>query len=89
MTATKLTTDELARVCTMIKEDMEEDVHKFDGRPLDGKVVAEIHGVLAATCSALAGLLSHVPDLVRAIVADAINEHREDAPHIYADGSTS
>lgn len=41
----------------MIMADMEADVAKFDGRPLTGKTVAEIHGTLAATIQALARIM--------------------------------
>jgi hypothetical protein len=41
-------------VLEMIITDMEEDVKKFDGAPLTGKTVAEIHANLAAAIQALA-----------------------------------
>lgn len=45
-------------ICDEIQADMERDVALFDGRPLDGRTVAEIHGTLAATISGLAALLA-------------------------------
>ncbi len=50
----------LARIhetCLLIKQDMENDASRFDGAPVDGRVVAEIHGNLAAAISALAGMI--------------------------------
>lgn len=44
-------------VLDMIIQDMEDDVRKFDGAPLTGKTVAEIHGSLAATIQALAKIM--------------------------------
>lgn len=79
------TVEDVRATCAMIKDDMATDVAAFDGRPLDGKTVAEIHSTLAATVSALAGMVS----FLAAYVDQAIQEHAEDTPHIYADGSTS
>lgn len=50
--------------CSLIKHDMASDVASFDGKPLDGKIVAEIHGNLAAAISALADM---VGELTKAI----------------------
>lgn len=44
-------------ICDEIQADMERDVALFDGRPLDGRTVAEIHSTLAATISGLAGVV--------------------------------
>lgn len=44
-------------VLEMIIADMEDDVKKFDGAPLTGKTVAEIHATLAATIQAIAKIL--------------------------------
>lgn len=46
--------DRRAWVCDEIVRDMERDVAAFDGRPLDGRTVAEIHGTLAAAVASLA-----------------------------------
>jgi hypothetical protein len=37
-----------------IIEDMENDVRSFEGRPLNGKTIGEMHGNLAAAIGALA-----------------------------------
>lgn len=49
-------------VITEIIADMERDVEEFDGKPLTGKTVAEIHGTLAATVQALAKIVGSVLD---------------------------
>lgn len=59
----------IREVCAEIKVDMERDVAEFDGRPMDGRVVAEIHGTLAATVSALAGMVSILTGVVEAQAA--------------------
>lgn len=69
----------------VIKADMEADVRDFEGKPFNGKTVGEMHGNLAAGISALAGMVDRLLDVIDA----AVESHREDAPHIYADGSTS
>lgn len=45
-----------------IVADMESDVAAFDGKPLTGKTVAEIHGTLAATVQALAKVVGTILD---------------------------
>lgn len=45
--------DRRAWVCQEIVRDMERDVAAFDGKPLTGRTVAEIHATLAAAISAL------------------------------------
>ena len=47
----------------MIAEDMEKDAANFDGRPFDGKTVAEYFGNHGAAIAALA-------DIMRAILTD-------------------
>lgn len=75
----------LREACTLIRQDMEQDVREFDGLPLAGKTVATIHGNLAAAVSALAGMIAALDERID----QAIEDHIEDRPHIYADGSTS
>lgn len=77
--------DTIRETCAMIRQDMAEDVSRYDGSQLDGRVVGEIHGNLSAAVSALAGMIAALDEWID----DAIEQHREDAPHIYPDGSTS
>jgi hypothetical protein len=44
-------------VLGLIVQDMAADVTRFDGAPLDGKTVAEMHANLAAAVSALAEIM--------------------------------
>jgi hypothetical protein len=48
----------MQEACTMIKTDMAADVAKYDGAELTGRLVAEMHGELAAAISALAGMIA-------------------------------
>lgn len=50
--------DKIRASCALIKEDMENDVRTFTGRPFDGRTVGEMHGNLAAGIAALAGMVS-------------------------------
>lgn len=45
------------KVLQMIIDDMEADVKHFDGKPFNGRTLAEIHGTLAATVRALAVIM--------------------------------
>lgn len=54
----------IARTAALIKADMESDVRRFDGQPLDGKTVAEMHGNLAAAISALAGMVAALAEQI-------------------------
>lgn len=49
-------------VCADIRQDMEDDVHRFDGAPFNGRTVATIHGNLAAAVSALAGMIDKLAE---------------------------
>lgn len=49
-----MSVDNRAWICQEIVRDMQRDVAAFDGKPLDGRTVAEIHATLAAAISALA-----------------------------------
>ncbi|HZQ33752.1 MAG TPA: hypothetical protein VFB19_18720 [Mycobacterium sp.] len=83
-TDTEPTPERIRRVAAVIKQDMEDDVRRFAGQPLAGRIVAEMHGNLAAAISALAGMV----DKLTEHVDDAIREHAENVPHLYADGSS-
>lgn len=73
-------------ICQEIVRDMERDVRAFDGRPLDGRTVAEIHATLAAAISALAGVVESLlpqddrPDAVSGVPippgVEGVDPHR-------------
>ncbi len=44
-------------VLDMIIDDCAKDVKEFEGKPLDGKTVAQIHGILEAKIEALAKII--------------------------------
>lgn len=44
-------------VLQMIADDCEKDVNDYEGKPLNGKTVAEIHGILEAKIQRLALIL--------------------------------
>ena len=48
----------LRRTAAMIREDMSSDVTKYDGQISTGKLLAEMHGELAAAISSLAGMIA-------------------------------
>jgi len=48
------------KVLEMIADDMKNDAAKFDGRPFNGKTVAEYFGNQGAAISALAGIMKEV-----------------------------
>ena len=47
----------IIEVLEMIIVDMEKDVKDFEGKPLTGKTLGELHGNLCATIQALAKVL--------------------------------
>ena len=49
--------DERTRVLNMIAEDMKEDSKSFDGRPFNGRTVAEYFGNQGAAIAALAKIM--------------------------------
>jgi len=52
--------DRRIEVLEMIAEDMKNDAKNFDGRPFDGKTVAEYFGNQGAAISALAGIIKSI-----------------------------
>jgi hypothetical protein len=60
MTADRVKT--MREVCLLIVQDMEADVLRMDGRPLNGALVAEMHGNLAAAISALAVMVANISE---------------------------
>lgn len=60
------------KVLDMIAKDMRDDATKFDGRPFNGRTVAEYFGNQGAAISSLAKILKEV------IVAH--NKHVEEPP---------
>lgn len=53
---------EMQRVCKDIAADMAADATAFDGKPFDGRTVAEYFGNQGAAIAALANMLSVVLD---------------------------
>lgn len=53
-----ITIERMQRACHAISTDMEQDVARFDGAPVNGRTLATIHGNLAAAISALAGMVA-------------------------------
>ena len=52
--------DKKIKVLEMIAKDMENDAKDFDGRPFDGKTVAEYFGNQGAAIAALAGIIKSI-----------------------------
>ncbi len=50
------------RVLKMIEKDMENDAKNFDGRPFNGKTVAEYFGNQGAAIAALARIMRSILD---------------------------
>lgn len=51
------------RVLRMIAEDAEKDIREFDGKPFNGKTVAELFGYHGASIAALAQIVeSLIPE---------------------------
>lgn len=52
--------DRRIKVLEMIAADMETDANSFDGRPFNGKTVAEYFGNQGAAIAALAGIMKSI-----------------------------
>lgn len=52
--------DSLIQICNQIAIDMEKDARDFDGRPFDGKTVAEYMAYQGAAIKALSDVLKTV-----------------------------
>lgn len=56
--------DRKIKILDMIATDMKNDAEKFDGRPFNGKVVAEYFGNQGAAITALASIIkSHLNEV--------------------------
>ena len=51
-------------VLDMIIDDCEKDVNDFEGKPFNGKTVAEMHGILEAKIQALAKVVKKIAEEV-------------------------
>jgi len=51
---------ELTKVLKLIAKDMENDAEEFDGKPFNGKTVAEYFGYQGAAIAALANIISSI-----------------------------
>ena len=51
-------------VLDMIIDDCEKDVNDFEGKPFNGKTVAEMHGILEAKIQALAKVIKKIAEEV-------------------------
>lgn len=49
----------LIEICNQVALDVENDAKEFDGKPFNGKVVAEYFGSHGAAINALANVLKH------------------------------
>ena len=49
-------------VLDMIIDDCEKDVNDFEGKPINGKTVAEMHGILEAKIQALAKVVKKIAE---------------------------
>jgi hypothetical protein len=49
---------EMLKTLQLIRDDMENDVKEFNGKPFNGRTVGEMHGQLCAAISALAGIIA-------------------------------
>lgn len=56
-------TDKRISVLKMIAADMKNDAKNFDGRPFDGRTVAEYFGRQGAAITALAGIMRSILDV--------------------------
>ena len=52
-----MTKEKMIEVCEMVAKDMADDAEQFDGRPFDGKTVAEYFGNHGAAIAALARII--------------------------------
>ena len=51
-------------VLDMIIDDCKKDVEDFEGKPFNGKTVAEMHGILEAKIEALAKIVKKIAEEV-------------------------
>ncbi len=54
--------NKIMRVCKEIASDMENDAKEFDGKPFNGKIVAEYFGNQGAAIAALANIIEALVD---------------------------
>lgn len=52
--------EKMIRVLKTIADDMESDAKRFDGKPFDGKTVAEYFGCQGAAIAALADIVKEI-----------------------------
>jgi len=57
--------DNRISVLNMIAADMESDAKNFDGRPFDGKTVAEYFGNQGAAIASLADIMSSILEQIK------------------------
>ena len=62
--------DKRIEVLEMIAKDMKDDAKNFDGRPFNGKTVAEYFGNHGAAIAALA-------DMIKSIIKPGIDKRRD------------
>jgi len=55
-----MNTEEIKKVCDLIANDMKNDAEAFDGRPFNGKTVAEYFGNHGAAIAALANIIKEI-----------------------------
>ncbi len=80
-------TANLRGTCAQITLDIEADLRKFEGADFTGATFGAAYGRLAAHVANLAHAVGKLD--IDAAVDTAIEQHCENRPHIYADGSTS
>jgi hypothetical protein len=78
----------IRETCELIKADVAGDVLRFEGATFDGPTVSVWMGNLSAAVSALAGMIAVLDERIATDIDEAIDAHRENSPHVYADGST-
>lgn len=64
MTDKKEIISKVATLCEMVSNDMKSDAANFDGKPFNGKTVAEYFGYQGAAISALADILKEVIKII-------------------------
>lgn len=52
--------ERLIEICEQIAEDVKNDAKEFDGKPFDGKTVAQYFGYHGAAINALASILKEI-----------------------------
>lgn len=52
--------DKIIKVMKMVAEDVENDTHNFDGKPFNGKTVAEYFGNHGAAIKAVANAIEEI-----------------------------